>query len=131
VTHGSWQVLGFNNPQPSPQAVTLQTLKMDGTRYTGAVVRVQNVRKVAGNWPKVGDKSTQVTISDDGGVTQTALRFQRNTITERLAAQLDAIGNGPFTLSGIVVQDDTDDNGTLFDGFEIWGRGADDVAAAS
>ena len=131
VTHGSWHVLSSNNPQPSPQQVTLQTLKTDGTRYTGAVVRVADVRKATGNWPKVGDKSTQVTVSDDGGVTQIILRFQRNTITEPLAAKLDAIGDGPFTLSGIVVQDDTDDNGTLLDGFEIWVRGANDVEAAS
>ncbi len=131
VTHGSWQVLSSNNAQPSPQQVSLQTLKADGTRYTGAVVRVLDVRKVAGNWPKVGDRSTQVTVSDDAGVTQTILRFQRNTITEPMVAKLDAIGDGPFTLSGIVVQDDTDDNGTLLDGFEIWVRGADDVEVAS
>ena len=131
VTHGSWQVLSSNNPQPSPQQVTLQTLKTDGTRYTGAVVGVADVRKVAGNWPKVGDKSTQVTISDDGGVTQTILRFQRNTITEPMAAKLDAIGDGPFTLSGIVVQDDPSTDGTLLHGFEIWVRGADDIQPAS
>jgi len=131
VTRGSWQVLSSNNGQPSPQQVTLQTLKTDGTRYTGAVVGVQNVRKVAGNWPKVGDKSTQVAISDDAGVTQIILRFQRNTITEPMAAKLDAIGDGPFNLSGIVVQDDTDGNGTLLDGFEIWVRGADDIQPAS
>ena len=131
VTHGSWQVLSSNNAQPSPQQVTLATLKMDGTRYTGAVVRVQNVRKVAGTWPKVGDKSTQVTISDDDGVTQLILRFQKNTITEAMDAKLRAIGDGPFTLSGIVVQDDPSTDGTLLHGFEIWVRGADDIEPAS
>ena len=56
---------------------------------------------------------------------------QRNTITEAMVQRLNVVGDGPFDLIGIAIQDDTDDNGTLLDGFEIWARGPDDIEPAS
>jgi hypothetical protein len=91
----------------------------------GALVSVQNVRKVAGDWPKVGAQSTSVAISDDGGTTQLTLRFQKNTITPQLVSKLNAIGNGPFHLAAIAVQNAVD--GNLLGNFEIWIRAADDI----
>ncbi len=129
ITSGTWTVLSDGNPLPDPQPVTLATLNATGTVYTGSLVRVTGVRKVSGNWPTVGSKTTQVTISDDGGTTTVVLQMQRFTITPDLVQALTAIGNGPFTLTGIVVQDDTSGSGTLLSGFEIWERGAQDVAA--
>jgi hypothetical protein len=129
ITQGASSVLSDGNPLPDPQPVTLATLNASGTAYTGTLVRVQGVHKTAGDWPAVGSKSTQVMISDDGGATALVLRLQRFTITADLVQALDAIGDGAFTLSGIVVQEDDTGNGTLLSGFEIWERGAADVQA--
>ncbi len=129
ISSGSWAVLSNGNPIPDPQPVTLATLNATGTVYTGSLVRVTGVRKVAGNWPTVGSKTTQVTVSDDGGTTTLALQFQRFTITPDLVQALTAIGGGPFTLTGIVVQDDATGSGKLLSGFEIWERGAQDIVA--
>ncbi len=129
ITPGMALVLSDGNPPPDPQLLTLATLNAHGTAYTGTLVRVTGVHKVSGNWPAVTSKSTQVSISDDGGITQAVLRIQRLTITPQLVAKLNAIGNGPFTLVGIVVQDDESGGDTLLTGFEIWLRGADDVAS--
>jgi hypothetical protein len=127
ITQGSASVVSDGNPLPDPQVVTLATLNANGTAYTGTLVRVAGVQKVSGDWPTVGSKSTQVGISDDGGTNTVVLRFQRNTITQPLVQKLNAIGDGSFTLIGIVLQDDEDNNGTLLTDFEIWLRGADDV----
>jgi hypothetical protein len=127
ITQGVWTVLSNDNPIPDPQPVTLAVLNASGTLYTGSLVRVQGVQKIAGNWPTVGSQSTQVTISDDGGTTTLVLRLQRFTITSQLVQALNAIGNGTFTLTGIVVQNDTTNDGKLLSGFEIWERGAQDV----
>ena len=127
ITQGSVSVVSDGNPVPDPQPVTLATLNASGTVYTGVLVQITGVQKVSGNWPAAGSKSTQVQISDDGGTTTTVLRLQRNTITLQLAQKLAAIGNGSFTLVGIVVQDDENADGKLLTDFEIWLRGADDV----
>lgn len=129
ITSGTWAVLSDGNPIPDPQPVTLATLNATGTAYTGALVRVTGVHKVSGSWPTVGSKSTQATISDDGGTTTAVLRFQRFTITAPLVQELNAIADGAFTLVGIVVQDDASNDGKLLSGFEIWERGAGDVTA--
>lgn len=128
ITQGSVSVVSDGNPVPDPQPVTLATLNASGTVYTGVLVQITGVQKVSGNWPTAGSKSTQVQISDDGGTTTAVLRLQRNTITLQLAQKLAAIGNGPFTLVGIVVQDDENADGKLLTDFEIWLRGADDIA---
>jgi hypothetical protein len=128
ITQGSAVVLNAGNPLPDPQVTSLATLNASGTSYTGTLVRVTGVQKVSGSWPTVGSKSTQVSISDDGGTNTNILRFQRNTITPQLVQKLNAIGDGAFTLVGIVVQDDATNDGQLLSGFEIWVRGADDVA---
>ena len=127
ITQGAAVVLSDGNSLPDPQVVTLAMLNASGTVYTGTIVRVDGVQKVSGNWPTVGSKSTQVTISDDAGTTTAVLRLQRNTITPQLVSKLNAIGDGALTLSGIVVQDDATNDGKLLSGFEIWVRGADDV----
>ena len=127
ISLGAVLVVSDGNPLPDPQAVTLATLNAQGDAYTGSLVRVVGVRKASGNWPTVGSKSTQVEISDDGGTSTVVLRLQRNTITEPLVSKLNAIGNGPFTLTGIVLQDDENGDGKLLTDFEIWLRGADDV----
>jgi hypothetical protein len=127
ITQGSATVLSDGNALPDPQVVTLATLNASGTVYTGTIVRISGVKKVSGDWPTVGSKSTQVNISDDGGTNTNILRFQRFTITSELVNELNAIGDGAFTLTGIVVQDDGTNDGKLLSGFEIWERGADDV----
>ncbi len=129
ITSGTWTVLSDGNPLPDPQPVTLATLNATGTVYTGSLVRVTGVRKVSGNWPTVGSKTTQVNISDDGGTTTLVLQLQRFTITPDLVQAVTAIGAGPFTLTGIVVQDDATGSGKLLSGFEIWERGAQDLVA--
>jgi hypothetical protein len=127
VTQGSVSVVSDGNTLPDPRPVTLATLTATGTTYTGSLVRVEGVQKVSGDWPAAGSKTTQVQISDDGGATTNVLRFQRNTITQQLAQKLTAIGNGSFTLVGVVVQDDESADGKLLTDFEIWLRGANDI----
>jgi hypothetical protein len=127
ITQGTVAVLDDGNPIPSAQTVSLATLEATGTAYTGTIVRAAGVQKVGGDWPTVGSRSTQVDISDDAGSTTAVLRFQRNTITQELVQKLTAIGDGPFIVSGIVVQDDATDDGKLLSDFEIWVRGADDI----
>ena len=128
ITQGSATVLSDGNALPDPQVMTLATLNTSGTIYTGTVVHVNGVQKVSGDWPTIGSKSTQVNVSDDAGANTNILRFQRFTITPDLVTELDAIGNGAFTLTGIVVQDDGTNDGKLLRGFEIWERGADDIS---
>jgi hypothetical protein len=128
ITQGSATVLSDGNALPDPQVVTLAALNASGALYTGTVVRVTGVQKVSGDWPTVGSKSTQVNVSDDGGTNTNILRFQRFTITPQLVNELNAIGDGAFTLTGIVVQDDGTSDGKLLSGFEIWERGADDIS---
>ncbi|MFN8625369.1 MAG: hypothetical protein U0587_05235 [Candidatus Binatia bacterium] len=126
VSAGSWTVLSAGNPLPVPQTATLHDVKVKGIPYAGVLVRVAHVQKVSGTWPVLGSKTTSVTISDDGGTTQLPLRFQRNTITVDLANKLKNIGNAPFNVAGIAVQNALD--GNLSANFEIWVRGADDIA---
>jgi len=130
LTGGSWTVLSSGNPLPTPRAVDLATLEAMGNDYTGSLVEIANLQKVAGNWPAAGSKSTQVTVSDDGGTTTAILRFQKNTITQVMADKLTAIGDGAFDLVAIVVQDDPSSDGTLLSGYELWVRGAEDVQPA-
>jgi hypothetical protein len=126
ISDGSATILSQGNPLPEPQVVTLAGLAAGGAVLAGELVRVTAVAKVNGDWPGVGSRSTQVTISDDGGATNLILRLQRNTITASLVAELEAIDDGPFTLTAIVVQDDPD--GLPYDnGYELWLRGAADV----
>ena len=127
ITPGQASVVSDGNPLPDPQTVSLATLNASGTAYTGTLVRVDGVQKVSGSWPTVGSKSTQVSVSDDGGTNTVVLRFQRNTITPALVQEVSAIGDGTFSVVGVVIQDDEDNNGTLLGGFEIWVRGADDI----
>lgn len=128
ITQGSWMVLSDGNTLPDPQVVTLATLNASGTIYTGTIVRINGVHKTSGSWPTAPlTKSTQVSISDDAGTTINTLRLQRFTTSQQLIDELNAIGNGAFTLTGIVVQDDGTNDGKLLSGFEIWERGADDV----
>ncbi|HXQ23992.1 MAG TPA: hypothetical protein VN812_20090 [Candidatus Acidoferrales bacterium] len=131
VTAGSWQVLSSGNPLPAPQSFTLQQIEMNGDAYVGSLVTVANVQKVSGDWPPLGSKSAQVTVSDDAGATTLVLRFQKNTITQQLVTSLTAIADGPFQLVGIVVQNDTTNDGSYFGDFEIWVRGADDINPTS
>jgi hypothetical protein len=125
VSAGSWAVLSAGNPLPVPQTTTLHDLMVNGIPYVGVLVHVAHVQKVAGNWPVFGDKTTSVTISDDGGTTQLPLRFQKNSITLELVNKLKTIGNGAFNLVGIAVQNAVD--GNLLGNFEIWVRGAEDI----
>jgi len=128
LTGGSWAVLSEGNPLPAPIPVGLAELAAYGDAYVGSLVRLENARKLEGDqWPALGSKSTEVRITDDGGVTVLPLRFQRNTITEDTVAKLEAIGNDTFTVLGIAVQDDTTDDGKLLDGFQVWVRGAGDI----
>lgn len=128
ITAGSAVLVSSGNRLPDPAPVTLAQLIAAGDGWVGTLVRVVAVRKVAGNWP-TASRSAEVTISDDGGSSRVTLRLQRNTIDDALLAELAAIGDGPFALTGIVVQDDTNDDGDLLDGQEIWLRGAQDVDA--
>jgi hypothetical protein len=126
ISDGSAAILSQGNGLPEPQVVTLAELAAGGAALTGELVRVAAVAKVDGEWPALGSRSTQVTISDDAGSTNLILRLQRNTITAGLVAELEAIDDAAFTLTAIVVQDDPD--GLPYDnGFELWLRGADDV----
>jgi len=128
ISSGASTILSEGNPLPDPQPVTLATLNAMGAIYTGTLVHVTGVHKVGGSWPTVGSMSTQATISDDGGATTVVLRFQRFTITLDLVQELNAIGDGAFTLTGIVVQNDSNNDAQLLSGFEMWERGAGDVA---
>jgi hypothetical protein len=127
LTGGSWTVISSGNPIPTPRAVDLATLEAMGNDYTGSLVQIADLQKVAGTWPALGSKSTQVTVSDDGGTTTAILRLQKNTITQAMVDKLDAIGDGTFELVAIVVQDDPSSDGTLLAGYEVWVRGADDI----
>jgi len=128
ITDGDWTVLAVNRPQPPPGTTTLAAVDVTAV---GTVVRVTGLRKVEGEWPTAGSRSTEVRITDDAGATVMTLRLQRNTITEELAAKLETIGDdGFFDVDAIVVQDDLDENGSLLGGFELWIRGTGDLRAA-
>lgn len=125
VSAGSWVILSSDNPLPDPQTITLHDLEANGIPFVGVLVQVAHVQKVSGDWPALGDKTTSVMISDDGAITELPLRFQRNTITAELVNKLNAIGDGPFNVVGIAVQNAVD--GNLLGNFEIWVRGAEDI----
>lgn len=124
ITDGTASVLSSGNPLPAPRELSLAQI---ADADVGVLALVHGLTKVSGDWPAVGSRSTQVTVSDDGGSTQLPLRFQRNTITPELVANLEAIGDGLFDVTAIIVQDDQSDDGTLRAGFELWVRGAGDV----
>jgi len=128
ITNGAATVLSTGNPLPDPTSVTLGDVVANGVALTGTLVHVPSVHKISGNWPKLGDKTTQVTVGDDSGTTL-LVRFQRPTITSELADELQAIGDGWLALTGIVVQDDRDISDGLLSGYYIWPRGAEDIAA--
>jgi hypothetical protein len=128
LTGGSWSLLSQGNPLPAPAPISLAELAANGNPYVGSLVRVEDVRKLEEDaWPLLGSKTKEVRITDDNGVTLLPLRFQRNTITQDMVDKLAAIGNDVFAVVGIAVQDDDTDDGKLFDGFQIWVRGADDI----
>jgi len=125
ISGGSWSVVSAGNDLPAPRVVTLNELAANGNDYDGTLVNAIEVHKVAGSWPVVGDQSKSVTVSD--GTANLTLRFQKNTITAEMAARLAAIGNGAFHLVAIATQDDTNGDGDLLDGFQLWVRGVDDI----
>lgn len=127
TTSGSVEILDSGNPVPDPIEVTTAELVTNGTSYVSSLVRVVGVRKLAGDWPERGARSSELTISDDDGANQVLMRLQRNTIDDELVEKGTLIGDDPFDLVGIVVQDDGTDDGDLLDGFEIWPRGGADL----
>ena len=127
LTNGSWTVLSDGNPVPAPAPLTLAALAADAIARVGTLVRISGLHKVSGDWPKVGDRSTQVTVGDASGGPDLPMRFQRLTIKPDLADKLAAIGDGPFDATVIVVQDDPNPDDGLHEGFELWPRGAEDV----
>ncbi len=126
IGKNSWNRMGQGLPLPPPILADVAALTAPGNPYAGSLVRVDDVYKVAGEWPVAGEPSTQVTISDTTGAT-IILRLQRNTITTELANKLAAIGNDPFDLLSIAVQDDPDRSAPYLSGYELWIRGADNV----
>ena len=127
LTSGSWTVLSDGNPVPDPVPRTLAELAADGVSRVGTLLRLSGLHKVSGDWPRVGDRSTQVTVGDASGGPDLPMRFQRPIITTALADELAAIGDGTFAATVIVVQDDPDANDGLHEGFELWPRNADDI----
>ena len=121
-------LLGGGNPLPTPVPVTLAALMAQGNALTGTLVRTAGAHKVDGDWPMLGGRSSQVTVGDGSGA-DLVLRFQRLTISAPLVDELTAIGDGPFDLTAIVVQDDADPSDGLFAGYELWVRGADDISS--
>jgi hypothetical protein len=130
LTAGSWTTLDTGNPLPTPLAATASDIASDGVRFVGILVHVMALHKVTGDWPRLGDRSTEVTVGDDSGTTL-AMRFQRPTITAGLDSVLQSIGSGAFNATAIVVQDDRDGDATLLSGFQLWVRGADDIEPAA
>jgi hypothetical protein len=129
ITTGTAIVLSTGNPLPEPTTVTLDGLVANGVALTGTLVHVPAVHKVSGNWPQLGDKTTEVTVADESGTTL-IVRFQRVTITPELVNELQAIGDGFLNLAGVVVQDDRDISDGLLSDFAIWPRGGEDIAAS-
>lgn len=126
VTAGLWTVLDDDNPLPPAISMSIADIEANGTVLTGALVRLSGLRKTGGQWPKLGDKSTDVTVGDDDGRTL-PMRFQRATITPELVDTLAAIGAGPFDATAVLVQDDPNPDGTRLGGFQLWPRGAADI----
>ena len=129
LTSGAWDILSMGNPLPDPVPITLPDLAAQGIALTGTLVHVAALQKVAGDWPKFGDRSTAVTVGD--GAATAMMRFQRPVITLPLSDLLTTIGNNPFAATAIVVQDDRSPDGSRLGGFELWIRGADDIQASS
>jgi len=127
ITDGASTRLSGDNPLPAPTTLTVAAIVAGGIPHVGTLVRVDGLRKVAGDWPLVGSRSTQVSVSDDEGASVIGVRFQRNTITSALVQALDQIGDGEFSLIGVLLQNDEDNNGSLLGGMEIWPRGVEDV----
>ncbi len=127
TTSGSVEVLGGGNPVPAPVEVTLAELVATGDQYVATLVRIRGARRTSGDWPEPGARSSELTITDDDGASQLILRLQRNTIDDEMIEATADLGDAPFDLVAIVVQDDTDDDGDLLDGYELWPRGGKDV----
>jgi hypothetical protein len=127
ISNGSWKVLSKGNELPLPVPVTLADLVNDGNAYEGSLVCVLDVY-ISGVWyrtPVAGGQTTWVTVND--GTAELTLRLEKNTISQEMVDKLAGIGTDPFHLIGILVQNDTNDDGDLLDEFQIWPRGADDV----
>lgn len=127
ITEGSFELVETGEPVPAPVPLSLAQVVPAGERWVGTLVRIAGVRRVSGAWPTAGSRSAEVVVTDDG-INTVIVRMQRNTIDVALADRVAAIGDAPFDLTGIVVQDDTDNNGTWFGGHEIWIRGVKDIA---
>ena len=130
LTSGAWDIVSMGNPLPDPVPITLSDLAAQGIALTGTLVHLTGLQKVAGDWPKFGDRSTAVTVGD-GSAATTMMRFQRPVITLQLSDLLTTIGDSPFAATAIVVQDDRSPDGSRLGGFELWIRGADDIQASS
>jgi len=128
ITDGSYIQLSAGNALPDPEQVTIDEIIDSGDAFVGLLVRISAVRRTAGDWPNAGSRSAEVRITDNSSSSDLTLRMQRNAISGALADRFAAIGDGAFELTGIVVQDDTDGDDTLLDGYEVWIRGVKDVA---
>ena len=126
LTNGSWAIVSDGNPLPDAAPVTLADVAADGVARVGTLVHLTGLRKVSGEWPLVGDRSTQVVVGDTSGGPDTPLRLQRLTITPALTAKLAAIGDAEFDATVVVVQDDPDTSDGQHEGFELWPRGVGD-----
>ena len=131
ITTGSWTVLSDGNPLPDPQPVTLATLNASGTNYTGSLVRVHACRKSPATGPRSAARARRSRSATTRAPPPWCCASNASPSRRSSCKKLNAIGNGAFTLTGIVVQDDDTDDGTLLSGFEIWERGADDVVGGS
>jgi len=126
IGKNSWTPLSQGNALPEPILADVAGLVANGNAYAGSLVRVEGVQKVEGDWPIAPGPSTQVTIADGTGE-RILMRLQRNTLTTELLSKLTVIGDKPFDLVSIAVQDDLDGGPPYLSGYELWIRGAGDV----
>ncbi len=107
---------------PDPLAVTLSVLLNSPEPLEGLLIKVENADTVAGGgqWPEPGNNAN-LTITDDGGVTQLTLRIDKDTDLDEASAP-----TWPQTIIGIFSQYDSE--APYLDGYQIMPRSVQDLS---
>jgi len=91
-------VISSGNSLPAFQEISVATLITNGEDYESELIRINGASITSGNWP-TGGESVNLTISDDGGVSEVDMRID---------SDMEIIGNpepaAPFNVQGIAGQ---------------------------
>jgi len=103
----------------SPEQITIADLLADAESLEGSLVLIIDVTKVSGDWPAEGT-STNLTITDDGGISELTLRIDSDT-------DIDGSIEGTYPLDVIGIFNQYDTSSPYFDGYQILPRSVADL----